>query len=223
MRKTYLIICETIYVECESIIPDDMLVLKQDFTLHNKPDLLREHLQEIIDSIPGKDDDIVLGYGLCSNATVGLSSKSHRLILPRIHDCIALFCGSQSCYNRHKDEAIGTFFLTKRFIESEDGRFHLLEYDTYIERYGEKLAHKYTKMLLTHYERAALVDTGEYDTAPYKKLAQEFCERYELDYTEITGDQRLMVKLFSEDWDHEIIIVKPGNEVTLLDYLTDAQ
>ncbi len=223
MKKTYLIICETVYVECESIIPDDMIILKQDFTLHNKPDALHTYLQQVIDSLPGDGDDIVLGYGLCSNATVGLHSKSHRLILPRIHDCIALFCGSQACYNEHRDEAIGTFFLTKRFIESEDGTYHLMEYDTYIERYGKELAQKYTKMLLGHYERAALVDTGEYDMTPYKEIAREFCELYELDYTEITGDQRLMLKLLSEDWDHEIIVVDPGMEVTLLDYLADAQ
>ena len=223
MSKTYLIICDTILVESRSIIPDDMIIMRQSFSLHEKPDLLRSHLQEVIDGIPGKGDTIVLGYGLCSNATVGLTSAHHRLILPRIHDCIALFCGSQACFEKHRNEAIGTLFLTKRFIESEDGTYHLLEYDKYIERYGEELAQQYTRMVLEHYERAAVVDTGEYDTTPYKELARKFCELYDLEYHEITGDQRLMLKLFTEEWDHEVIVKEPGEEVSLLDYFSDAQ
>jgi uncharacterized protein DUF1638 len=39
--------------------------------------------------------DIILGFGLCSNSLINLTSKDHILIIPKVHDCIALFYGSQ--------------------------------------------------------------------------------------------------------------------------------
>lgn len=67
---------------------------------HNEPDKLRTDLQNAINKVnsPGTNDRIydriVLAYGLCGNAIVGLTG-SIPMIIPRMHDCCAMFMGSQ--------------------------------------------------------------------------------------------------------------------------------
>ena len=64
-------------------------LLKQG--LHNRPKGLRKTLQEEIEAIPaGECDAVLLAYGMCGTATVGLAARHVPLVLPRAHDCITL-------------------------------------------------------------------------------------------------------------------------------------
>jgi len=65
--------------------------------LHNTPKVLHRTLQEQIDDIqPGECDAILLVYGLCGMSTVGLVARHTPLVIPRTHDCIALYLGSST-------------------------------------------------------------------------------------------------------------------------------
>ena len=67
--------------------------------LHNVPNDLRAQLQASIDSSAGQGyDAIVMTYGLCGQATAGLTAPGVPLVVPRAHDCITLFLGSQEHY-----------------------------------------------------------------------------------------------------------------------------
>ena len=85
-----IIACATVAEELRLMGVPEGELLELEFGLHVYPDKLRETLQGEIDAVPG-EGDIVLGYGLCSNAAVGLVSRTHRIIIPRVDDCIALF------------------------------------------------------------------------------------------------------------------------------------
>ncbi len=64
--------------------------------LHNRPGDLRERLQAAVDAVPaGEYDAIVLGYGVCGQATVGLAARHTPLVIPRAHDCITLYLGDR--------------------------------------------------------------------------------------------------------------------------------
>ncbi|MDI7260178.1 MAG: DUF1638 domain-containing protein, partial [Thermodesulfobacteriota bacterium] len=66
-----------------------------DYGLHRTPENMAKALQTEIDQAEEKDyKGIIIGYGLCSNGIVGLHSRKHLLVIPRIHDCITLFLGS---------------------------------------------------------------------------------------------------------------------------------
>ena len=88
--------------------------------------MLRKRVQEEIDKTEARHgqieesnqvlrrieyDAILLGYCLCSNGIVGLSSRKVPLIIPRGHDCITLLLGSrekyQEYFNTHRG-SIGT-------------------------------------------------------------------------------------------------------------------
>ena len=68
--------------------------------LHNTPEKLRSHLSDVVDGLyeqmenkelEHRPDYIVLGYGLCSNAVVGIRCHDIPIVVPRTDDCIALF------------------------------------------------------------------------------------------------------------------------------------
>src|SRR4030065_1643035 len=111
-----------------------------DFGLHTNPKSLKRALQNAINSSAPGIETILLGYGLCSQAVVGLRSGSRTLIIPRVDDCIAIFLGSAAEYHKQYDTVPGTYYFTKGWIESNDTPFS--EYDTLVGRYGEQIAHR---------------------------------------------------------------------------------
>src|SRR5665811_559045 len=111
----HIISCATVAEELKQLgVPEERLTVLE-FGLHVYPEDLKKRLQEAIDSIAG-DCAILLGYGLCSYAVVGLKSQSHRLVIPLVDDCIALFLGSRSEHKRMLAEEPGTYFLTKGWL-----------------------------------------------------------------------------------------------------------
>lgn len=77
--------------------PQLVLCDLMEMGLHDQPLSLRALLQAAIDRIERdpRFDTIVLVYGVCGMATIGLTARRCRLVLPRAHDCITLFLGSK--------------------------------------------------------------------------------------------------------------------------------
>ena len=63
-------------------------------------------------------DAILLGYGICSRGTLGISSRKYHLVVPRAHDCITLFLGSKERYLEEFSNAPGTYWFTPGFIQA---------------------------------------------------------------------------------------------------------
>lgn len=219
IRVDHLIICDTLYAEYSHLIPEGVGCEVLPFALHSTPSKLNDLLKEAVDRVEGQGRRIAIGFGLCSHAVTGLSSDRHTLVLPRVHDCIAMFYGSQQRLEEDKAEELGTLYLTKRFIESEQGTYHLLEYDTYCERYGPRKAVQFISMVLEGYRRAVLIDTGAYDLTRYRHLVQTFCRQHSLDMDTVQGTSILFEALLGENDGEDLIIKGPGEEVSLEDYL----
>lgn len=210
----HVIACATVAEELSrlGVARERMEVL--EFGLHLDPDELRKTLQVSIDAIEG-DGDILLGYGLCSYAVVGLKSRSHRLIIPMVQDCISLFLGSEEARMAMLEEEPGTYFLTKGWIEASDSAQQ--EYVRLKERYGEQRARRVARAMLANYTRLALIDTGNYKMDQYRTFAREQAELLELKFEEIPGSNRLLERMLSGDWDSEFQVVPPGATVAMPD------
>jgi len=53
---------------------------------------MQARLQAAIDKVEERQyDALLMGYGLCNNGIVGLTTKSIPLVIPRGHDCITVF------------------------------------------------------------------------------------------------------------------------------------
>jgi len=216
----HLIICNTVFKEFSSLIPKETIVDIVPFEHHSRPEKLGMIIQQIIDAVDPDVKYIILGFGLCSNSLINLTSKEHILIIPKVHDCIALFYGSQHTFSKVAEKELGTLYLTKGFIESDEGECHLLEYHKYKERYGEERARVFMKQILVHYRRVVMLNTGAYDLEKYEQIAKDFGEEFGLYYEEMEGTGRLFQKLLAGEWDEDVIRVEAGEKVLLTDFLS---
>ena len=205
--RVKVIACATVVEELRPRLPEGIACQTLDFGLHIQPTLLKEVLQEAIDATVDADV-IVLAYGLCSLAVIGLHSERSTLVVPRVDDCISIFLGSRQAYQQQARSQPGTYYLTKGWIEVADTPFD--EYDRMVEKYGAKRAKQLMDIYLRHYTRLAFIDTGQYDLEKYRAYARETAERFGLRYEEIQGSTALVEKMVSGEWHTEFVVVPPG-------------
>jgi hypothetical protein len=187
-----------------------------DFGLHINPNRLRSALQEVIDTSAKSFRTILLGYGLCSQAVVGLHANDCTLVVPKVDDCIAIFMGSDQAYKTQYRTEPGTYYLTKGWIEVGDSPFS--EYDRIVEKYGEKKARRLMSRMLNNYTRLALINTGQYDLERYREYSRRSAARFGLRFEEIPGSNTLIKKLLYGPWDDEFVVARPGETITYLDF-----
>jgi len=203
--------CATVIEEMLPLLPPGMSHTVFDFGLHVNPENLHRTLQAGIDAVDGQYDTLILGYGLCSLAIVGLKTAHSRLVVPRVDDCIAIFLGSHSAYRQQARAEPGTYYLTKGWIEAGDTPFS--EYDRLVQRYGLERAKRIFRVMLMNYKRLALINTGLYAMERYRELARGIAERFGLRYEELEGSTALVEKMINGPWDDDFVVVGPGQEI----------
>lgn len=229
--KTKILACAVVIEELRAKLPPEIECETLDFGLHRTPEKLKGSLQEAIDK-SANFDTIVLAYGLCGQAVLGLKSQSATLVVPRADDCIAIFLGSRKAYLKEQHQNPGSLFLSKGWIE---GRIDdsaeppkMPHYQLMVERYGEERARRmqaiYTsKYRLKHYKRLAFINTSaETNLDEYKETARKRAARLNLRYEEITGSTAFMEKIAKGLWDDEFVVVPAGRPIGFLDFWPEA-
>lgn len=210
------IACATVIEEMRPFLPPDAMAEVLDFGLHVSPEKLKESLQQAINDSSQGARTVVLGYGLCSNAVVGLKATDCTLVVPRVDDCIALFLGSTAIYRKESKKAPGTYYLTKGWIEVSDTPFE--EYKRMEARYGKERADRIMNLMLKNYTRLAYIDTGRSDQERYREYAQKTAQKFSLRYEEIPGSHSLIRKMIHGPWDEAFVVVNPGQTVAFEDF-----
>lgn len=205
---------------------------------HNYPEQLHDLLQEEIDLIESGEDShtnkmndesetddgvaddfdaIVLGYGLCSNAISGLKTKSHRLVIPKAHDCITLFMGSKETYTHYFNEIPGCYWYTADWIENADmpgperqkRMIRMYEEKGYDEDTIEYLLE--TMDGLNNYHNAAYISMPFFDKEKYREVTKQAASHFGWQYHEIEGNMSLFERLINGDWNEEdFLVLEPG-------------
>ncbi len=215
--RTLVMACATVIEEMLPFLPEGMEHRVFDFGLHVNPQKLRSTLQQAIDEAAEKYTTIILGYGLCSQAVVGIQANGCRLVIPRVDDCIAIFLGSRTAYTDQCRAEPGTYYLTKGWIEVGDTPFS--EYARTVERYGKERADWIYKMMMGNYKRLALINTGQYELEKYREYTRRTAEQFGLRFEEIEGSSALIKKLVLGPWDEEFIVLEPGQSFALNHFL----
>ena len=222
---------------------NDLDVELLDAGLHEFPDRLRLDAQEAIDRAArtGGYDAVCLAYGLCGRGTVGLEARDVPVVIPRVHDCIALFLGGQRAYREQFARHPGTFYFTtgwykhkthpqamhmraaRRFDPATHPRFGELS-----ARYGEDNARYIVEFLESwrgNYRRAALIDYGLV-TPEHEETTRTVAEAAGWQYERLEGSLVLLRSLAAGDWDEaRFLVVPPGHRIasTHDDRLLEAQ
>lgn len=216
--STKVVACATVIEEILPLLPSGMSYEVLDFGLHRTPESLRARLQQAIDTAGHEIDNLILGYGLCSMAVIGLKATGCTLVVPRVDDCIAIFLGSSGAYQQQARQEPGTYYLTKGWIEAADTPFE--EYDRLVERYSQKQADRMMGLLLKNYTRLAFIDTGQHQQDRYREYARHTANRFNLRYEEIPGSTGLVRKMLYGPWDEDFIIARPGETIHYTDFKT---
>ena len=215
--RRLVIACATVIEEMSPFLPEDVSAETLDFGLHLRPQQLKKSLQDKIDQSSQHADVLLLGYGLCSMAVVGLRATTAHLVIPRVDDCIAIFLGSCDAYKEQARKEPGTYYLTKGWIEVGDTPFQ--EYHRLVEKYGETKAKYMIKLMLKNYTRLGFINTGQYEIERYREYARRTAEQFGLRFEEIDGSAALVKKLVFGPWDAEFLVVAPGETVQYTDFV----
>jgi len=230
MLRLKIIACDVLnreisYLASQSKNYIDVTFLNQG--LHNTPDKLREIVQVAVnkanDEFPynynntcPNYDYIILGYGLCSNGIVGISSQSIPMIIPRAHDCITLLMGSKEKYKSNFVNYPGTYWFSSGWIERgwqpSELKFDSLLKD-YRQRYGEDNAEflmGMEKNSLRDYKNAGFISwdcfhNNEY----YRNVTKDSSRFFDWGYLEIEGSSSLLENIINGEFDNDKVLVVP--------------
>lgn len=213
--------------------PHELDVRILDAGLHSRPNDLRLMAQAEIDEAArvGGFDAVVLLYGLCGRGTAGLEARNVPVVIPRAHDCITLFMGSDEEYKRQFASHPGTFYHTLGWIEKKINpknreavdlyaNYAKLGYEVHPDfarlqsRYGEENAKHILAFMdrwKKHYSRAAYIDMGFEGEDKYVNFTRAMAEAFDWRHETIAGDPSLIKNVLFGDWtDSRVLVIPPG-------------
>ncbi|MFH1487607.1 MAG: DUF1638 domain-containing protein [Pseudomonadota bacterium] len=211
-----LIVCATVLEEVRPFLTPDIDILSIESGLHLRPEKLKKALQELIDGADATTEKIIIGFGLCSLAVIGLRAKHSTMIIPRVDDCIGMCLGSQEAYRQELKREPGTFFLSRGWIDA--GISILDEFKALEKKYGKKRAEMVMGLMMKHYTRLAYIGMGHPDQKKYREFSRRAAKELHLKYEEIRGTTKLVMQMIHGPWDDAFIVAPPGHPVCLEDF-----
>ena len=190
--------------------------------LHDRPDKLRETLQVAMDAFDAREDidAIVLAYGLCGCGTAGLQPRRHKFVIPRAHDCIALFMGGKEIYAEQQRRCPTCYYYTpgwnrERRVPGPD------RLDTLRAELSKQFDEDNVDFLLeTEREQWAAHDTvfyidlGTDDADPEAEYARRCADWLGWRFERMRGNPALLRDLLWGNWDAERFqIIEPGSRL----------
>lgn len=232
MKRYIALTCEalarTVYAVA-AVAPHTVSVRLYRQGLHNTPKRLRTTLQDEIDAIqPGECEAILLAYGICGTSTLDLVARHTPLVIPRVHDCIALYLGSLKRYQEEFDAQPGTYWYSLDYLERLEPGLNAgmgaggitdmnAVYEEYIEKFGQDNADYLMEVMgewSKHYNRAVYIDMGSGNGSQFEAMARDEAQRRGWIFERKQGDRRMFTQLLSGEWpEDEFLIVPPGYKI----------
>ncbi len=228
-----LISCNVFQREASLCIGRSPHVVDPEYTElgeHARSDGLRKLIQGRIDAAEASGkayDAILLLFGLCGNATVGIQARRTRLVIPRAHDCCTILLGSRARFLQHFGDAPSTPFSSAGYLErgdyflrtTDDGATGVQTGDAYqalVEKFGEEDAKFiWAEMHPEHgNNKAVFIDLPETRHLGYAEKFKAKAEAAGRESVRIDGDIRMIDNLLKGEWDpKEYLIVPPANSI----------
>ena len=190
--------------------------------LHDRPDQLRITLQENLEVVDARTDieAVVLAYGLCGRGTAGLRPAHHKLVIPRAHDCIAVFMGSKETYTEHQRRCPTCYYYTPGWNRARRvpgpemidimrtdlaAKFEPDDVEFLIESHREQLA---------MHDTASYIDLGTADATAEADYARKCAGWLGWKFEHLPGDPALLRDLLWGNWDVDRYqIIEPGMQL----------
>lgn len=212
--RTLLIACRTLEGELELAARETGVAHPTRWVeprLDARPDALRATLLEELDRVSGADR-VLLAFGYCGHALLGLRATGFELIFPRADDCISLVLGS----TERREVIAGetpTYFVTEGWLDHESNVW--ADYRRAVATMGEQRARRAFSLLLGAYTRLGVIDTGACPLARLVERTREIAATLGLEHQVIPGSTDYLRRLLAGPWGDEFVTIPSGGTVTL--------
>jgi N-methylhydantoinase A/oxoprolinase/acetone carboxylase beta subunit len=201
--------------------------------LHNEPLKLRHRLQSAIDqaSQEGGIERIIVGYGVCGMGTIEVQARDVPLVIPRVHDCIALFLGSNQAYKKEFAENPGTYYFSAGWCEEkvqpetrEQQRAWIGDKSVTFEELDQQFGSKHAQDVIDfhstwkkNYQRAVFIDTGAKFKQADEDYARSLAKEHGWQFQKIKGKTDLLEKMLTAETTNDEVLVVPPHHFTAFD------
>lgn len=174
---------------------------------HDSPKRLSASIQDKLDHVDA--DRVLMAFGTCGGAMVGLRTGNHSLVIPRVDDCLSLLMGSME--RRYAVSGGFGLFLTDSWlnhdksIEAELGRIRI--------RYPQKRADAIISGLYGHFRTLNVIDTETYDVPSLLPRTRALAQLLHLEHRVVRGTTDYLEALLQGPWDLERFIVVSAHSI----------
>jgi hypothetical protein len=219
-----LVYCDVFEQELALVTPGATHIIEQrvfEIALHDRPEIMRGILQQALTELDQRDDieAIVLLYGLCGCGIVGLHAARHPLVMPRAHDCRAIFLGSKEEFARRQDACPGCYYYTpgwnlaRRVPGPERLAFLQASLAEKFDPDDVEFLIESEREMWANYNTAAFIDMGTAAAAREAAYTRDCAQVLGWNFEHIQGDLALLRDLIWGPWDAgRYQIVLPGQQ-----------
>lgn len=198
---------------------------------HIHPQQLKQRLQAKIDETDRAAKEyaaILLLYGLCGNAAVGLQARKTRLVLPRAHDCCTILLGSKERFREHFEDnpsrpfsSVGYLERGEYYVRTDEGGGQIHYGDQYaalVAQYGEDDAKfiwdsMHPPGLEQTNDRVVFIDLPETAGLGAADRFRAQAEQQGHTCVRLEGSLDLIRRLLNGDWNPaDFLVVEPGQQ-----------
>lgn len=220
-----LVACRVLEAEIGAVAADARHIVRRewfDIGLHDRPERLRGNLTAAIARAEADSsvEQVVLAYGLCGLALVGLAPRRCTLVVPRAHDCLTLFLGDRERYAETMRREPGTYWYSpgwnrEKRVPGPDREATLRK--EYTARFGAEQAESLLEAergTFAHHTCAGYTDLGLPGDDAHRRYAEACARSMGWRFEHHRGDPALLRALLHGPWDAgRFLVVTPGEQI----------
>ncbi len=205
----HIIACSMLEQELTPLLPPDLTVTWLERGLHERPEKLRQTLQDTLNTLSPDVDLVLLAYGFCGGAMEGISCPTATLVLPLFDDCIGMLLQGERNPR--------WLYFTASWLEGD--QFIGKAFDRAVEDYGQELAEEIYQTMLQGYQSVTLLDTHCFDVATANQALGNCTQKLGLSLERAEGDSHRLQALLEGGNTAEFWHLNPGEQFTLEEFL----